>query len=83
MIDVILFDVDGVLVNGKSFSFYLERDYGITTDMTAAFFSDKFFPCLTGSADLKVEISDYLQQWGWTKSVDAFLDYWFTCETYD
>jgi putative hydrolase of the HAD superfamily len=80
MIDVVLFDVDGVLVNGKSFSFYLERDYGITTDMASAFFRHKFVPCLIGEADLKVEISDYLQPWGWTKSVDELLDYWFTCE---
>src|ERR1700753_989596 len=80
MIDVVLFDVDGVLANGKPFSFYLERDYGITTDMASAFFRHKFVPCLIGEADLKVEISDYLQQWGWTKSVDELLDYWFTCE---
>ncbi|GER87873.1 haloacid dehalogenase [Dictyobacter vulcani] len=80
MIRVLLFDVDGVLANGEAFSSHLERDYGISPQMTASFFQEKFMACLTGSADLKTELAAYLVAWGWSKSVEAFLDYWFTCE---
>ncbi|GLV58184.1 hypothetical protein KDH_50180 [Dictyobacter sp. S3.2.2.5] len=80
MIQILLFDIDGVLANGEAFSEQLERDYGISPTMTAPFFQEKFLACLNGTADLKTEIAPYLQQWGWTRSVDALLDYWFTCE---
>ena len=80
MIQVLLLDVDGVLVQGEAFSKHLERDYGISPAIIAPFFQEKFLACLTGSADLKTEIAPYLQQWGWTWSVDALLDYWFSCE---
>ena len=80
MIRVLLFDVDGVLANGEAFPAHLERDYAISPQVTAPFFQEKFTACLTGSADLKTELAGHLTAWGWPKSVDAFLDYWFTCE---
>ncbi|GHO85444.1 hypothetical protein KSZ_34500 [Dictyobacter formicarum] len=38
MIQVLLLDVDGVLVQGEAFSKHLERDYGISPAITAPFF---------------------------------------------
>lgn len=80
MIKVILFDVDGVLVNGEMFSLELERKYGITYESTQPFFKGVFQECLIGAKDLKREIEPYLKQWGWPKSVQTFLDEWFAHE---
>ncbi len=81
MLKAMLFDVDGVLVNGEPFSQQLAREYGITLEMTAAFFQGPFSGCLVGKADLKQEIAGYLLQWDWQRSVDEFLADWFAYET--
>jgi len=79
MISTVLFDVDGVLVVGEPFSVTLAREYGITLEMTAAFFRDgPFQQCLVGKADLKAEIASHLPQWGWRGSVEEFVSVWFT-----
>lgn len=78
MIDVLLLDVDGVVITGDYFSDVLERDLGLTLVDTKDFFGGPFLECLVGKADLKQEIAHYLPQWGWNKSVDEFLNYWFT-----
>ncbi|MEI7709364.1 MAG: HAD family hydrolase [bacterium] len=77
MIKVIIFDADGVLINGDRFSDALARDYGISTAITAPFFNGPFRDCLIGKADLKEILTPYLHEWGWTKGLDAILDYWF------
>jgi len=80
LIKVVLFDVDGVLANGEPFSRHLERDYGITQQRVGAFFGGSFQQCLVGNADLKQELVQHIQQWGWQGSVDEFVDYWFRSE---
>ncbi len=80
MIKVLIFDADGVLINSERFSKRLAREYGISTDKTAPFFSGIFDECLIGNADLKESITPYLNEWGWEKSVDDFLNYWFSSE---
>ncbi|MFL5663923.1 MAG: HAD family hydrolase [Ktedonobacteraceae bacterium] len=78
MIKIMLFDVDGVLVNGELFSRHLARDHGITPDTTSPFFTGPFFECLVGQADLKQILPSYVQEWGWQHSIDDFLSYWFS-----
>lgn len=80
MIKVLLFDVDGVLTSGGPFSKHLAQDYGISPEVTSAFFKEKLPACLIGNADLKEELLAYLQQWGWQQSVDDFIQYWFKSE---
>jgi len=80
MIKAILFDVDGVLAQSESFATHLNRDYGITKEKTAAFFRNRFSECLVGKADLREELTEFAQQWGWRGSIDELLHYWFTCE---
>lgn len=80
MIQVMLFDVDGVVANGVPASKHLAREYGITPEMTADFFTGPFLKCLVGRADLKEELASYLLRWGWRQSVDDFVRYWFVCE---
>ncbi len=80
MIKVIIFDADGVLINGEMFSVKLAKDYGISSEKTTPFFTGPFQACLIGDADLKVVITPYLKEWGWKKSADALLEYWFQAE---
>ena len=77
MITTLLFDVDGVLLIGESWNKDLADAYGITNEMLRAFFRGPFLACLCGKADLKRELAPYLTRWGWSQSVEDFLDYWF------
>jgi putative hydrolase of the HAD superfamily len=76
----LLFDADGVIINGKLFSQHLQDDFGITPQITKQFFTTVFNDCLEGRADLKTEIQSHLKEWGWNKDVDSFLKYWFESE---
>lgn len=78
MIKAILFDVDGVLVNGELFSVQFERDFGFK--IPVSFFEEEFQPALVGKADLKELLKPKLADWGWKKSVDELLEYWFNIE---
>jgi HAD superfamily hydrolase (TIGR01509 family) len=80
MITTILFDADGVLINGKSFSTQLEKDFGISPELTTSFFVNEFSSCLIGTTDLKEKIEPYLKRWGWKGSVNDLLNYWFEVE---
>jgi putative hydrolase of the HAD superfamily len=80
MIKVVLFDTDGVLVNGEMFSVHLERDYGISTATTKKFFEGPFKKCLIGESDIKEILPPYLKEWGWNGDVEGFLMYWFRSE---
>lgn len=80
MIKVIILDADGVLINGERFSVRLAKEYGISLEQTASFFTGPFNECLIGNADLKEALVPYLEEWGWKTGVDAFLEYWFAAE---
>lgn len=80
MIKAILFDADGVMVNAEQFSSQYEKDFGVSIDETKDFFTGVFQDCLVGKADIKQELPPYLEKWGWKKSVEDFLQYWFRAE---
>ncbi len=80
MIKVILFDADGVLINGEMFRIRLLEDYGLSSEITKPFFSGPFIDCITGRADLKQVLPPYLKEWKLDKTVEEFLDYWFKSE---
>jgi len=82
MVKAIIFDADGMVVIpiGGKFSEHLARDFGISTETTVEFFKNEFQKCLIGKADLKQELKKYLEEWGWQKSIDELLEYWFTSE---
>lgn len=80
MISGIIFDADGVLINGEQFSKALARDYDVDHDKEKEFFTGTFQECLVGNADLKESIAPYLSSFGWKGSVDELLEYWFTTE---
>jgi putative hydrolase of the HAD superfamily len=74
-IRVVIFDVDGVLVNAERFSERFSREHGVAPARIGPFFEREFVDCLIGKADLKDIIEPYLSAWGWTDGVDAFLAY--------
>ncbi len=80
MIKIFLFDVDGVLLNGQSFTIELEREFGISYDMTQPFFKGPFKEATIGSRDMKEILEPYLKEWNWPKTTDDFIEYWFTKE---
>ena len=80
MIKVLIFDADGVLINGDIFSKRFSKEYNIDISKINPFFDGPFKDCLIGKADLKEAIIPYLEEWGWKDGVDNFLEYWFSTE---
>ena len=79
---VIACDVDGVLVHGMTDGRYewqdaLARDFGISQDEVAAFFSDDWDACILGEADLYDVLPPYLERWNYGGTVEDFLAFWF------
>jgi putative hydrolase of the HAD superfamily len=84
MIKVVLLDADNVVVNKKEvFSKILARDLGLNYEQEVLpFFVGVFKPCVVGKADLQEILPPFLEKWGWQKSVEEFLNYWFKSENY-
>lgn len=82
MINIVLFDIDGVVVKRDIyFSKHYSSDFGVPWDDVMVFFNNEFKMCLVGKADLKIEVAKYLPKWGWEGSVEEFLEYWFKSES--
>lgn len=81
MIRAIIFDADGVIIHGeKYFSERLQDEYGIPREKSLEFFNGEFLECLIGKKDLKIILPRYLKEWGWKKSLEELLEYWFAKE---
>ena len=80
MIKILIFDADGVLINGEMFSKKLAKEYDISPETILPFFNGPFTECLVGKADLKEVLIPYLKEWNWKEGVDSFLEYWFSSE---
>lgn len=70
----VILDADGVVNDGELFSL---ESFGIPSERLQPFFQEKFPDCLIGKADLREELKSYLEQWGWTGTLDELLNYWF------
>lgn len=75
-----VFDLDGVICVGPNFSAALEREYGIAPARWGHFFQGEFLNCIVGRRDLKDALRPLLPQLGWTDTVEALLEFWFTRE---
>jgi HAD superfamily hydrolase (TIGR01509 family) len=80
MINFLILDADGVLINGEKFAEVLSRDFPIDKAKEKEFFTTTFQDCLVGKADLMESIAPYLPSFGWKGTADEFLDYWFKTE---
>ncbi|HEX7368030.1 MAG TPA: HAD family hydrolase [Candidatus Saccharimonadales bacterium] len=82
MIKALLFDADGVLLyhTDKLFSERLADELGINSSEIEEFFAGPFQDCLVGKLDIKQAIAPYAKQWGWGKTIDDLLRFWFDYE---
>lgn len=81
MLKTIFFDCDGVIVlRRQKFLEKFADEFGVPPEKLRPFFQNEFLRCQLGKADLKQELQKYLPAWGWKKSVDELLAYWFTAE---
>ncbi len=80
---VILCDVDGVIIHGcpqsnKEWYFNLEKDTGISLNfLQERFFSIYWADIIIGKKDLKISLSEILQEIKTSLSMEELLDYWF------
>ncbi len=79
MIKVILFDCDGPIIKRDKYFSQRLMDLGIKLDIPKIqdFFNNQFLLCETGKADLKQELEGRIKDWGWNKSLEELLDFWF------
>lgn len=82
MIKAVLFDIDGVVIkDGINFSQRFSNEFSVPAEKIQPFFKNEFQLCLVGKADIKVELNKYFKKWGWPKSIDKLLLYWFKNES--
>jgi putative hydrolase of the HAD superfamily len=79
-IEVVVFDVDGVLVRAGEFGVVMEETYGIDRERQREFFHGAFRDCVSGKADLKEAIAPFLDAWSWPGSVEHCLTTWFEAD---
>ena len=83
MLKALLLDLDGVVLLplDKYFSTRLVEDgHAVKIDKVNRFFHDEYPLCIIGRLDLETAVAPYLNDWGWTGSVEQLLHYWFTYE---
>jgi len=81
-IKAVIFDTDGMIIRSeKYFSQRFSDEFNIPMEKILPFFKNEFQLCLVGKADIKTELNKYIKEWGWTKSVDDLLAYWFEYES--
>jgi putative hydrolase of the HAD superfamily len=82
MIKAILLDCDGPVIKRDKYFSQRLLDLGIKLDVNKIqdFFHKEFLLCETGKADLKQELAKRIKEWGWEKSLDELLDFWFSGE---
>lgn len=73
----VILDADGVLIYPWRFAEYLQREHGITREMTREFFRGVFTQCSIGQADLMEVLPSFLPKWGWQGSLEQFVQVWF------
>jgi putative hydrolase of the HAD superfamily len=79
---IILFDTDGVIIQREMyFSQRFSEEFGVPLEKILPFFKQEYQLCIVGKADIRVELSKYVIEWGWKKTVDELLAYWFSHES--
>lgn len=79
-IKAVVFDVDGVIIKTSRFSERYSKEFGIPIEKVLAYIKNEHKQCLVGKADFRTEISKYVKAWGWKKTLDELVEYWFSGE---
>lgn len=83
-ISTVLFDADGVLQFHEPLFPHFDRRYGWSRQRLEDFFTYLFQevpdydPTLVGDGDLREVLAPVLADWGWTTSVETFVQDWLT-----
>lgn len=82
MLKVLLLDLDGIVIRPrhKYFSEKFSEEYKIPLTEIVPFFKEKYILAAMGSLSIREVLPKYLKAWGWKKSLDEFLEYWFGSE---
>jgi putative hydrolase of the HAD superfamily len=81
MIEAVVFDVDGVLVQSGVFGQRLRRELGLQAADLDEFWRGPFGQCSLGLLDLKEAVEPFLERWGYRGSVDECLREWFEADS--
>ncbi len=76
-IKAIIFDADGMVINGERFSNRFSQTFGVPLEKISAFFEKEFKDCILGKKDLKSVIGPYFKDWNWTGTFEELLMFWF------
>lgn len=74
---VVLFDVDGVLLDSTYVNF---TEFGISPEQTQPFYRGPFQQALIGTVDTKIIVEPFLKEWNFPGTTDDFLNYWHEFE---
>ena len=79
MSKVVLLDLDGIVIRPrhKYFSEKFSEEYKIPLTEITPFFTDDYKKAARGEISIREVLPEYLKKWGWKKSLDEFLNYWF------
>ena len=79
MLKVVLLDLDGIVIRPrfKYFSDKYSEEYKIPLSEITPFFKNEYKKAARGEISIRDILPEYLKKWGWTKSFNEFLDYWF------
>lgn len=82
MTKAVLFDLDGIVIVGRSkyFSHLFAEEKGLALEKVDAFFDNDFKSCVRGTCDLREGVAPHLAGWEWEGTVDEFLEKWFASE---
>lgn len=78
---IFIFDADEVVLKREMyFSRRLARDFEIPEEEIMKFFKKEYKDCAIGKSDLRNVLKKYIENWGWSGSVQDLMKYWFENE---
>jgi len=78
----LVFDLDGVVITfEKNFAETYSQEFSIPINEIYEFFSNDYYDCAVGKAQLASRISNYSEKWKWPGSTEDLIDYWFNCQS--
>ena len=81
VIEAVVFDVDGVLIQSGAFGQQLRMELGLPSAELERFWRGPFVRCSLGLADLKTELEPFLRSWGYRGSVEDCVREWLSADS--